>query len=70
MMTPLYCKACGSKLAVTEIMSVFDIKCGHCKCLNKFRQGTNFKDDRFMGELDWERAETKRIRRREKRSVL
>jgi len=70
MMKPLHCEACGSKLAVTDVVSIFDVKCGHCKCMNKFRQGTNHHDDRYMGELDWERAETKRIKRKEKRMAL
>jgi len=69
-MDALLCEACGSKLAVTGVVSVFDIKCNHCKCLNKFRQGTNHSDHRYMGELDWERAEKKRIKRKNRGMVL
>lgn len=69
-MTPLFCKACGSKLIETSVVSVFDIKCNHCKCLNKFRQGTTFDDHRSMGEKDWERAEKKRTRRKERRVTI
>lgn len=62
-----FCSGCESRLLDTETISIFNVKCGHCKMMNQFRQGTNYPDDRYMSELDWERAEKKRIKRKEKR---
>jgi len=66
-MNPLYCKICGSKLARVKVSSEVEIKCGYCKCMNQFKLGTTEYDDRYMTELDFERAEIKRSKRREKR---
>jgi len=60
------CCACESLLARTEASSEWEIKCGHCHCVNKYLLGTLLASHRYMSELDWERAEKKRIKRKER----
>ena len=69
-MNPFNCEMCGSLLAKTETDSKFEVKCHHCKYYNKFILGTNYGTDRFMGELDFERAEKKRNKRKDRSSFI
>jgi phage FluMu protein Com len=69
-MIEIRCAQCGSLLAKTEVFSKVEIKCGHCHDVNRFILGTLFEDQRHMKELDFERAERKRIKRKERRFEL
>ena len=53
-----------------RVSSEIEIKCGYCKCYNEFKLGTTDYNSRYMDELDLERAEKKRIKRREKRDMI
>lgn len=69
-MSPVYCAVCGSRLADCFVGSIFEVKCYCCKCTNVYRSGTQFYGTRGMRPVDFERAETKMAKRRERRMAV